>query len=261
MSDAVISAPEPARTFHKQCVVLLAKSAIAADPQKEMRALTEVIESRLGGVSATFAFSEQGLPALRDRLIQLDEAGVIDVSIAPLLVPMEPNFRVWILASIQRFRKSRPGSAMRFRVGPAPAVMEAYSTLAVELSAAALQTPQVEEKPDKPLGSIVPKHDRRLVVCMGGPCSDKGAALTWGHLRNEQQRLDLRNKHGLMSAKASCLGPCNLAPVVQVYPEGIYYGGIGEAEMDRIIESHLVGGQPVVDLIYEPSPKKQLLRN
>lgn len=226
-----------------------------------MCALVEAIEADLDGVSVTFAFSEQGLPALRDRLIQLDDAAVTDVAIAPLLVPMEPNFRAWILASIQRFRKSRPGSTMCFRVGPPPAASAAYSALAKEMISTALATPLLEEKADKPLGSIVPKHDRRLLVCMGGPCNDKGAALTWGHMRNEQQRLDLRNKNGLMSAKASCLGPCNLAPVVQVYPEGVYYGGIGEVEIDRIIDGHLINGKPVADLIYEPLPKKQLLRD
>lgn len=43
--------------------------------------------------------------------------------------------------------------------------------------------------------------------------------------------LDIRD--GLMSAKASCLGPCNLAPVMQVLPEGTYYGGLTEPHHRR----------------------------
>ena len=71
----------------------------------------------------------------------------------------------------------------------------------------------------------------------------------------------LRNAgEGMMSARTSCLGPCNLGPVVQVFPEGTWYGGVDEAGVDRIIESHLLGGEVVADLAYAPLPGKQQLR-
>jgi (2Fe-2S) ferredoxin len=84
----------------------------------------------------------------------------------------------------------------------------------------------------------------------------------WGHLRNAQARLDPRNvAGGTMSAKTTCLGPCNLAPVMQVYPEGSYYCGVDAAMLDRIIEEHILGGEPVGDLVHEPLRRKQDLRS
>ncbi len=68
-------------------------------------------------------------------------------------------------------------------------------------------------------GSVVPAQRRRVLVCQGGPCIRAGAEMIWGHLRNEQKRLSLRTAgDGTMSAKTSCLGPCSLAPVLEVWP-------------------------------------------
>jgi len=48
--------------------------------------------------------------------------------------------------------------------------------------------------------------------------------------------------------------------VLQVFPEGTYYGGVTEAGVDRIIDDHLLGGRVVADLAYEPTGRKQSLR-
>lgn len=63
-----------------------------------------------------------------------------------------------------------------------------------------------------------------------------------------------------MSARTSCLGPCNLAPAVQVWPEGTCYGGIDEAGIDRVVDRHLLAGEIVEDLAYRPNGAKQMLR-
>lgn len=125
---------------------------------------------------------------------------------------------------------------------------------AAEPVALSTEAPAVE-------GSIVPAHKRRVLVCQGAPCIRVGAETVWGHLRNEQKRLGLRTAgEGTMSARTSCLGPCNLAPVVQIWPEGTRYGGVDEAGMDRIVDRHLLEGEIVEDLAYRPSGAKQTLR-
>ena len=63
-----------------------------------------------------------------------------------------------------------------------------------------------------------------------------------------------------MTAKTSCLGPCGLAPVLQVWPEGTMYGGVDEGAVDRIIDNHLLGGGIVEALAYAPTGAKQRLR-
>jgi VCBS repeat-containing protein len=42
--------------------------------------------------------------------------------------------------------------------------------------------------------------------------------------------------------------------VMCVQPDGTWYYNVTQANMDRIIEQHLVGGQPVTDLVFHQGP-------
>ena len=44
---------------------------------------------------------------------------------------------------------------------------------------------------------------------------------------------------------SGCLGPCFEGPNVVVYPDGVWYAGVTEADVDDVVE-HLAGG-PVVE--------------
>ena len=45
--------------------------------------------------------------------------------------------------------------------------------------------------------------------------------------------------------KAGCLDQCEHGPTVVVYPDAVWYGGVTEADLDEIVESHIAGGKPV----------------
>ena len=47
---------------------------------------------------------------------------------------------------------------------------------------------------------------------------------------------------------SSCLGVCEEGPVVLVYPEGIMYGKVKEEDVASIIETHLIGNEPIEEL-------------
>jgi predicted RND superfamily exporter protein/(2Fe-2S) ferredoxin len=100
-----------------------------------------------------------------------------------------------------------------------------------------------------------PASPRRLLVCRSGPCNAAGAAGLWKHLSDEHERLNLTSTApALMFTRSSCLGPCKLAPVVQVYPEGVYYCAVDPLMLDRVLDEHLLGGQVVEELAYRPAP-------
>jgi len=52
--------------------------------------------------------------------------------------------------------------------------------------------------------------------------------------------------------KAGCLDRCAGGPVAVVYPEGTWYTFVDEHDIDEIVDSHLVGGQPVERLLLPP---------
>jgi (2Fe-2S) ferredoxin len=47
---------------------------------------------------------------------------------------------------------------------------------------------------------------------------------------------------------AGCLDQCELGPVVVIYPQGIWYGGVREEDVPRIVEQTIVQGQVLADL-------------
>ena len=94
---------------------------------------------------------------------------------------------------------------------------------------------------------------RRLLVCRSGPCNAAGAAAMWKHLSDEHERLSLASTApALLFTRSSCLGPCKMAPVVQVYPEGVYYCAVDTLALDRVLDEHLLSGQVVEELAYRP---------
>jgi (2Fe-2S) ferredoxin len=244
-------------------VLLLARSATAAQPLREMERWRDAVAALPGVSAAAFAFSEEGLPSLREALRALVEANDQPITILPMVLPSEPGFENWLRRTIQRWQGQRRQAA---DARPWPAIRIAQfpgqQPQLQEVLAACLSSDAPVE-PGKPAGegSIVPAQKRRVLVCMGGPCNAAGAAPIWGHLRNEQKRLSLRTVgDGMMSARTSCLGPCSLTPVLQVWPEGTLYGGVDEAGVDRIVQEHLLGGRIVEALAYHPTGVKQRLR-
>ena len=247
----------------KPVILLLAKAAMAARPREEMQGLCDAVAARNPHYAVTYALQELGTPSLRARLTELADQKVEKVIIISLIFPMEPAFPGWIRKSVHRWIAQR-GDAFF------PCIQIAHPPIAetdklgemIEALARSAGPSDVVKEPVKvPKGTVVPDQKYRLLVCMGGACNDAGGSTIYSHVRSEQDRLKLRdNGAGMMSCKTSCLGPCSLAPVVQVWPEGTIYGGVDEEDVDRILESHIGHGDPIDDLSYPSNGKKQALK-
>jgi (2Fe-2S) ferredoxin len=107
-------------------------------------------------------------------------------------------------------------------------------------------------RPDPPL------HYRRHVFCCvntraddhpRGCCSARGSVKLRAHMKARAKQRGLTD---VRINASQCLDRCEFGPTMVIYPEGVWYAARTVADVDEIIETHLVGGGRVERLMLMP---------
>jgi (2Fe-2S) ferredoxin len=97
----------------------------------------------------------------------------------------------------------------------------------------------------------MPPYERHVFVCENrrdpddkrGCCATKGASEVRSRLRELAHEAGLKGRVRINAS--GCLDQCAHGVTVVVYPEGVWYGAVTEADADEIFRSHVLGGRPV----------------
>lgn len=92
-------------------------------------------------------------------------------------------------------------------------------------------------------------HDapaKHVTVCTNQTCAANGSPGVLERLRQKARDSDACD---VRITRSSCLGRCSEGPMVTVYPDGVWYGGVDQDDAERIVSSHLDRDRIVSDIV------------
>jgi (2Fe-2S) ferredoxin len=98
-------------------------------------------------------------------------------------------------------------------------------------------------------------YQRHIFFCLNdrkngeNACIHHNAQSGFDHCKSRIKELGLSGPGQVRVNKAGCLDRCAAGPVAVVYPEGVWYTYVDQADIDEIVDSHLKDGQVVERLV------------
>ena len=242
-------------------VILLGRKGYSSAPCEQMERLVAALRKTGAQGLATWAFVDGGSPALPDALGLCVDHGMARALVVPVYLPTDRNLDTWLNRVVRRWLHHHAAADFAVHMTPplgdAPELAAAVLDFVARCADAPMKPLSANQaSPNSPEWSLIPPHSYHALLCRGPRCNAAGAGEAAQAL---MQRLKAKNMgdDAVLVAQTGCLYPCNLGPVMVVYPEGVWYGGLTETGVERIVEEHFADGQVVAHCARYPSPQTQ----
>lgn len=111
-----------------------------------------------------------------------------------------------------------------------------------------------------PREEAMPKPERHVFVCLNsrpaghpkGSCGEKGSETVFEKLKTLVKEKGLRDR--VIVNRTNCLKHCSRGITVAVYPDNVWYAGVGESDLAELCEAHLDGGRSLERLLMPDIP-------
>jgi len=249
-------------------VLLVGRGSLyTRQPAEDLSNLARRLRSAYPEWLVEIALLEQGGPSLPQALDSCQRAGAGTIVVLPVFLPLEAATRNWLRFLARRWLERLPAPARVLLAGPFdnPGNLAAAAAESVNLalhSGAAVAAASGQVGAPDPDWSVIPPHTYHVLFCQGPRCTAAGAAEVGAYLRTRLKDAGLDHGPGhVLAARTGCLYPCNLGPVMVVYPEGTWYCGLDEDAVSRIVDRHFLNGETVSANAFRPSPDRQSFPN
>lgn len=88
---------------------------------------------------------------------------------------------------------------------------------------------------------------KHVLVCGNADCADRGSIPLITALRRQVK--EAGRQRDIRITRTACLGRCGEGPTVSVYPDGVWYRGVGEEDAPELVTEHLLGDRIVARLV------------
>ncbi len=91
-------------------------------------------------------------------------------------------------------------------------------------------------------------------------CDPEVGAASWESLKRILRDFDLENvkrtEGVVLRSKVDCLRICRDGPILLIWPDGIWYGGVTPDRIEKIVLHHVIRGNPLKEWIVRQTPQK-----
>ncbi len=96
-----------------------------------------------------------------------------------------------------------------------------------------------------------------VLICGGGACISSRSREFKSSLLQEIEKNGLSAEISVV--ETGCMGPCELGPVMVVYPDGSFYINLKPDCARRIVEEHFLKGRPVQDFLWQTPEARKIV--